>query len=57
MVTPVVGEGRADGASLRHRHAHANQAQLTLSGIAHDREDFYYDEAFSCAEREFLSSK
>jgi hypothetical protein len=34
----------------QHRHAQANQAQLTLAGIAlelpHDREDFCYREAF-----------
>jgi hypothetical protein len=32
-----------------HRHAQAEQAQLTLADIAHDREDFSYREAFSFA--------
>jgi hypothetical protein len=30
-----------------HRHARAKQAQLTLVGIAHDRENFCYREDFS----------
>jgi hypothetical protein len=51
------GKAGSAAANPQHRYTHANHAQLALSAMVHFREDFYYREAFSCAGREFLSSK
>ena len=50
------GKAGPTAANAQHRYTHTNHAQLALSAIANFREDFYFDEAFSCAQHEFLSS-
>jgi hypothetical protein len=51
-----LGKASPTAANHRHRQAREDQAQRALSGIVDYREDFYYREAFSLVEREFLTS-